>query len=71
MYILSTEKQGGGKLIVMPFGTVSICVALVLFSEACRSAANSQLHKWHMLELHITDECLEQFLFVFGPFLEC
>ena len=37
MYISTTEKQGGGKLMFMPFEIVSIimCVALVLFSETC------------------------------------
>ena len=28
MYILRTEKQGGGKLMFMPFEIVSICVWL-------------------------------------------
>ena len=38
-----TEKQGGGKLMFMPFEIVSICVCT--FSETCRTAAYSQLHK--------------------------
>ena len=34
MYILRTEKQGGGKLKFLPFEIDSImCMALVLFSE--------------------------------------
>ena len=45
-----------------------MCMALVLFSETCRTAADSHLHKQHMLELHVTDECQEQF-FVFCPTL--
>ena len=66
MYILSTEKQGVSKLMFLPFEIVSM--ALVLFSETCRTAANSRLHKYHMLGLHVTDECLEQ-LFVCFPTL--
>ena len=31
MYILRTEKQGGGKLMFMPFEIVSICVWLWYF----------------------------------------
>ena len=38
-----------------------MCMALVLFSEKCRTAAYSHLHKQHMLGLHVTNECLEQF----------
>ena len=46
MYILRTEKQGGGKLMFMPFEIVSICVWLrYFFSETCHTAAYSQLHK--------------------------
>ena len=49
----------------MPFEIVSICVWLKYFiSETCNTAANSHLYKSHMLGLHVTDECLEQF-FVF------
>ena len=36
----------------MPFEIVSICVWLwYFFSETCRTAAYSQLHKQHMLGL--------------------
>ena len=46
MYILRTEKQGGGKLMFMPFEIVSIFVWLwYFFSELCHTAAKSQLHK--------------------------
>ena len=46
MYILRTEKQGGSKLMFMPFEIVSICVWLwQLFSETRRTAAYSHLHK--------------------------
>ena len=45
MYILRTEKQGGGHLMFMPFVIVSMCMALVLFLETCLTAAYSQLHK--------------------------
>ena len=69
MYILRTEKQGGGKLMFKPFEIVSICVALVLFSKTCHTGAYSQLHKYHMLGLHITDECLEQFFICFPTLL--
>ena len=62
MFILRTEKEGGGKLKFMPFEVVSICVWLwYFFSETCGTAAYSHLHKKHMLGLHVTDECLEQF----------
>ena len=44
-------------------------MALVLFSETCHTAANSQLHKKHILGLHITDECLEQFFICFPTLL--
>ena len=73
MYILRREKQGGDKLMFMPFIIVSIimCMALVLFLETCRTAAYSHLHKQHMLGLHVTDECLEQFFVCFLPCLEC
>ena len=47
-----------------------MCMALVLFSETCRTAAYSHLHKYHMLGLHVTKESLEQFS-VFLPCLEC
>ena len=40
-----------------------MCMALVLFSETIRTAAYSHLHKYHMLGLHVTNECLGQ-LFV-------
>ena len=67
MYILSTEKQVGSKLMFMPFEIVSICVWLwYFFSETCHTAANSHLHKSHMLGLHVPDECLEQY-FVYFP----
>ena len=70
MYILRTEKQDGGKLMFMPFEIVSICVWLnFFFLETCRTAAYSQLHKKHMLGLHITDECLEQFFICFPTLL--
>ena len=70
MYILRTEKQGGDKLMYMPFEIVSICVWLwYFFSETCRTAAYSQLHKQHMLGLQITDECLEQFFICFPTML--
>ena len=69
MYILRTEKQGEGKLMFMPFEIVGICVnGFGTFSETCFSAAYLHLHKWHMLWLHITDECQEQ-LFVCVPTL--
>ena len=68
MYILRTEKQSGSKLMFMPFEIVSVCMALVLFSETCRTAANSHLHKYHMLGLRVTDECLDK-LFVCFPTL--
>ena len=41
-----------------------MCMALILFSETCGTAAYSHLHKKHMLWLHVTDECLEQFFVV-------
>ena len=70
MYILRTEKQGGGKLMVMPFEIVSICLWLWYFlSEICCTAAYSHLHKQHMLRLHVTDECLEQFFVCFSTLL--
>ena len=70
MYISRTEKQGGSKLMVMPFEIVSICVWLwYFFSETCRSAAYSHLLKQHMLGLHVTDECLEQFFICFPTLL--
>ena len=65
MYILWTEKQGGNKLMFMPFEIVSICVWLWYFSETFRTAAYSHLHKKHMLGLHVDDECLEQFYVCF------
>ena len=37
------------------------CMALVLCSETCRTAAYSNLHKKHILWLHVTDKCIEQF----------
>ena len=43
--ILSTEKQGGSKLMFMPFKIVSIRVWLYFFSETCHTAANSNLHE--------------------------
>ena len=46
-----------------------MCMALELFSETCRTAAYSQLYKKHMLGLHITDECLEQFFICFPNLL--
>ena len=47
----------------MPFEIVSICVWLwYFFSEMCRTAAYSNLHEYHMLGLHVTDKCLEQFI---------
>ena len=50
MYILSIEKQVGSKLMFMLFETVSICVWLwYVFSETCHTAANSHLHKYHMI----------------------
>ena len=67
MYILRTEKQGGGNLMFMPFEIVSICVSLWYFFQ--KHAAYSQLHKHHMLGLHITDECLEQFFICFPTLL--
>ena len=33
MYILRTEKQGGGKLMFMPFEIVSLCVWLWYFFQ--------------------------------------
>ena len=69
MYILRREKQGGGKLMFMPFEVVSICVWLwYFFQKTCRTAAYSHLHKYHMLGLHVIDVCLEQF-FVCFPIL--
>ena len=66
MYILRTEKQGGSKLMFMPFEMVSICVWLwYFFSETYRTAANSHLHKG----LPVTDEYLEQFFVCFSTLL--
>ena len=46
MYILRTEKQGGGKLKFMPFEIVYVYVhGFGTFSETCRTAAYSHLHK--------------------------
>ena len=46
MYILTTEKPGRGKHLFMPFEIVSICVyGFGTFSDTCRTAAYSQLHK--------------------------
>ena len=45
-----------------------MCMALIIFSGICNTAAYSHLHKYHMLGLHITDECLVQF-FVCFPIL--
>ena len=65
MYILRTEKQGESKPMFMPFEIVSICVWLkFFFPEKCRTAAYSFTLK-HMLGLHVTDECLEQFFVCF------
>ena len=70
MYILRTEKQGGGKLMVMPFEIVSICVwRWYFFSKTCRTANYSHLHKPHMLGFHVTDECLDQFFVCFPTLL--
>ena len=70
MYIVSTEKQDEDKLMFMPFEVVSICVWLwYFFSETCHTAANSHLHKYHMLGLHVTDECVEQFFACFPTLL--
>ena len=70
LYILRPDKQSGGKLMVKPFEIVSICVwLLVLFSETCRTAGYLYLHKQHMLRLHVTDECLEQFFVSFPTLL--
>ena len=42
MYILRTENQGGGKLMLMPFEIVSICVWLwYFFSETSCTAGYS------------------------------
>ena len=69
MDILRTEKQSGGKLMFMPFELVSRCVWLWnFFSETCRTAAYSHLHKLQMSGLNVTDECQEQ-LFVYFPTL--
>ena len=55
----------------LPFEIISIrmCMDLVLFSETCHTAAYSHLHKKHMLWLHVTDECLEQFFVCFPTLL--
>ena len=45
MYILSTEKQGGSKLMFMPFESQHMHMALALLSETCQTAVNSHLHK--------------------------
>ena len=70
MYILRTEKQGGGKLMFRPFEIVYMCMALVLFQK---HVVLQLIHNYinSMLGLHITDECLEQFFICFLPFLEC
>ena len=44
-------------------------MALVLFSETCRTVADSHLHKQHMLGLYVTDESLEQFFICFPTLL--
>ena len=68
MYILRTEKQGGGKLMVMPFEIVSICVWLWLFfQEHVLQLIHNYINS--MLGLHITDECLEQFFICFPTLL--
>ena len=46
MYILRTEKQGGGKLMLMPFEIVYVYGFGIFFSETCRTAAYLQLHKF-------------------------
>ena len=62
MNVLRTEKQGGGKLMFMPFEIVSICVWLWYFFQ---KNVVLQLIHIHMLGLHVTDECLEQFFVCF------
>ena len=43
---LKDRKQGGSKLMFMPFEIVNICVWLwYFFSETCRTAACSHLYK--------------------------
>ena len=44
MYILRTENQGGSKLMFMSFEIVYV-YGFGTFSETCRSAAYSHLHK--------------------------
>ena len=68
MYILRTEKQGGGKLMLMPFEIVSICAWLWYFFQKRVILQLIHLHRLHMLRLHVTDECLEQ-VFVYFPTL--
>ena len=68
---LRSEKQGGGKLMVMSFEIVSICVWLWYFFQkrVVLQFIYSHLHKQHMLGLHVTDECLEQFFICFPTLL--
>ena len=51
----------------MPFETVYMCMALVLFQK---HVVLQLIHNYinSTLGLHITDECLEHSLFVFLPF---
>ena len=68
MYILRTEKQGGGKLMFMSFEIVYMCMALVLFQK---HVVLQPIHNYinSMLGPHITDECLEQFFICFPTLL--
>ena len=62
MYILRTEKHGGGKLMFMPFEIGSICVWLLHFFQ--KHVVLKLIHNY----INITDECLEQ-LFICFPTL--
>ena len=67
MYILRTEKQGGGKPMFMPFEIVSICVWLWYFFQ--KHVVLQLIHIYINVGLHVTDECLEQFFVCFPTLL--
>ena len=64
MYILRIEKQGGGKLMLMPFEIVCICAWLWYFFQ--KRVIMQLIHIY--INCTCSDECLEQF-FVYFPTL--
>ena len=69
MYILRIEKQGGVKLMFMQFEIVSICVWFWYFYQKHVLQLIHNNKNKHMLGLHITNECLEQFFICFPTLL--